>query len=211
MLPTIAASAIANLGSGIRCSLRQSRNPQWVLRSVPSSRTLALHSQTVQHLKATFSDPDTIPSDEDSSNVQVRGWVRSARHQKAVSFIEVVDGSTVQGLQVVLDAANTVMVSDNGAESDADSDSQNGANDNVRALATGYSVEVSGRLVPHPKRQGECELHGESVRIVGECDQKEYPLQKKYHSLEFLRQSSKIHLRPRTNTIGAATRVSGNI
>ena len=93
------------------------------------------------------------------------------------------------GLQVVLDAGNF------------DGDVR-------KALTTGCSVEISGQMLPHPKHGVEqCEMHGDHVQLVGGCDATDYPLQKKFHSLDFLRQSGIIHLRPRTNTIGAAARV----
>mgnify|MGYP000158872859 FL=1 len=123
-----------------------------------------------------------------SETTSVKGWVRSARHQKSISFLEVVDGSCMNSLQVILDASQH----DSAA---------------LKTLTTGCSVEITGKLQPHPKHEDQCELHGEEFKLVGSCPPKEYPLQKKYHSLDFLRQTEMIHLRPRTNTIGAAARV----
>lgn len=72
-------------------------------------------------------------------------------------------------------------------------------------LTTGTSVDVCGTLVPSPRDPTVMELRAESIEVVGPCDAKSYPLQKKAHSLEFLREI--MHLRPRSNTIGAVLRV----
>jgi hypothetical protein len=117
----------------------------------------------------------------------VRGWVRSARHQKAVSFLEVVDGSCVHGLQVVLDvdrvfgtaAAATAAPSSTTSDSVPAVAAAAAAVDTRKALTTGCSVEVSGKLLPHPKQAGLFELHGDRVKVLGECPPEKYPLQKK--------------------------------
>jgi len=116
----------------------------------------------------------------------VRGWLRTARHAKNVSFLEVSDGSCFDGLQVV--AGPEVPCFE----------------EEVRELRTGCAVEVEGRLVDSPGRGQRFELQAERVELVGEVGD-DYPLQKKRHSFEFLRTIA--HLRPRTNTLGAVLRV----
>jgi asparaginyl-tRNA synthetase len=117
--------------------------------------------------------------------VVVRGWIRTARHSKDVSFLEVSDGSCFAGMQVV--AAPAL------ANYEA-----------VRALRTGCAVVATGELVDSPGSGQRFEVRARGVEIVGEVGD-DYPLQKKRHSFEFLRTIA--HLRPRTNTIGAVWRV----
>lgn len=121
------------------------------------------------------------------SDVTVKGWVRTVRNQKTFSFVEVNDGSTLSNLQVV-------------------------ANPNlpqyeklINALSTGVSVAITGKVVESPGKPGDFEVQAASLAIIGECDPETYPMQKKRHSFEFLRTIA--HLRPRTNTLGAVTRV----
>ncbi|KAL0018100.1 hypothetical protein WJX77_004540 [Trebouxia sp. C0004] len=118
----------------------------------------------------------------------VRGWVRTVRRQKVISFIEVNDGSTLTGLQVLvdIDTMGCELVDNN-------------------TINTGAAVRVQGDLVESPARGQLVEMEATSVHLIGECNQDTYPLQKKRHSLPYLR--SIPHLRPRTNTFGAVTRV----
>ena len=116
----------------------------------------------------------------------VRGWLRSARHAKAVSFLDVSDGSCMDGMQVVAQAETE------------------GFEEVVRHLSTGSAIEASGTLVESPGQEQRFELHATRVELVGEAGE-DYPLQKKRHGFEFLRTIA--HLRPRTNTIGAVLRV----
>jgi len=116
----------------------------------------------------------------------VRGWLRTARHAKNVSFLEVSDGSCFDGLQVVA-----------GPEVPR-------FEEEVRELRTGCAVEAEGRLVDSPGQGQRFELQAERVELVGDVGE-DYPLQKKRHSFEFLRTIA--HLRPRTNTLGAVLRV----
>jgi len=119
--------------------------------------------------------------------VTIKGWVRTKREQKGFSFIEVNDGSSMAGLQVVMNADLP------------DYESV------VKRLSTGASVEVSGILVPSPGKGQRIEVKADSVIVYGEADAETYPLQKKRHSFEFLREIG--HLRSRTNTLGAVFRV----
>ncbi|DBA99168.1 TPA: hypothetical protein ACH3X3_011790 [Trebouxia sp. C0006] len=122
------------------------------------------------------------------STIDVRGWVRTVRHQKSISFIEVNDGSTLSGLQVLVepDTEGYWLVDNN-------------------TINTGSAVRVQGELVESPARGQLVEMKATAVHLIGGCNQETYPLQKKRHSLVYLRTIP--HLRPRTNTFGAVTRV----
>ncbi len=119
--------------------------------------------------------------------VQIQGWVRTKRESKGFAFVEVNDGSSMAGLQVVLHQELP------------------NYSETLRRLSTGASVEVSGQLVASQGKGQRIELKAEAVTIFGEADSETYPLQKKRHSFEFLR--SQGHLRARTNTFGAVFRV----
>jgi len=116
--------------------------------------------------------------------ITVHGWVRTRRDSKTFSFLEVNDGSCLGGLQVVIDEGRP------GYES-------------VAEAGTGSSVRITGRVVPSPGSGQRWELHAESLSLLGVADES-YPLQKKGHSLEFLRTIN--HLRARTNLFGAVFR-----
>ena len=116
--------------------------------------------------------------------VTVKGWVRTVRAQKTFTFIEVNDGSTLSNLQIIADTL-------------------------PEHVTTGASVAVQGKVVESPGAKQSVEIHAEKIDVVGKCDAETFPLQKKRHSLEFLR--SIAHLRPRTNTIGAITRVRNTL
>ena len=118
--------------------------------------------------------------------VTLRGWVRTARHSKGVSFLEVSDGSCFACLQVV-----------------ASPELENFEAE-LRHLQTGCAVSVTGDLVDSPGKGQRFELQARHIEVVGAVAE-DYPLQKKRHSFEFLRTLA--HLRPRTNTLGAVFRV----
>jgi asparaginyl-tRNA synthetase len=118
--------------------------------------------------------------------ITINGWVRTRRQSKAVSFIELNDGSSFKNLQIVLEQ---------GALS-PEVDAQ---------VTTGSCIRVSGDLVASPAAGQPVELRAREVSIYGTADPASYPLQKKGHSMEFLREIA--HLRPRTNTFGAVFRV----
>ncbi len=121
--------------------------------------------------------------------VTVRGWVRTRRDSKAgLSFVNVHDGSCFAALQVVAP------------------DSLANYADEVQKLTAGCAVEVSGTLVESKGKGQSVELAAEAITVVGWVDDPEtYPMQPKRHSMEYLREVA--HLRPRTNLIGAVTRV----
>ena len=119
-------------------------------------------------------------------SVVIRGWLRTVRHSKNVSFLEVTDGSCFSGLQAV--AAPELPEYESC----------------VLELGTGCSVEIEGELVESRGKGQRYEIHASRVVLVGAAAD-DYPLQKKRHSLEFLRTLG--HLRTRTNTLGAVLRV----
>jgi asparaginyl-tRNA synthetase len=119
--------------------------------------------------------------------VSVQGWVRTKREQKEFSFLEVNDGSSIAGLQVVV------------------TQDVPGYAESIKRINTGASVSVSGVLVPSLGKGQRIELRAESLTVHGEADPETYPLQKKRHSFEFLRDIG--HLRSRTNTLSAVFRV----
>ncbi len=125
--------------------------------------------------------------------VTVQGWVRTRRDSKAgISFVNVSDGSGFHPVQVV--APNTL---------------PNYA-DEILHLTAGCAVEATGVIVPSPARGQPFEMQASAVRVIGWVDDPDsYPIQPKAHSLEFLRDVA--HLRPRTNVIGAVTRVRHTI
>jgi len=125
--------------------------------------------------------------------VTIRGWVRTRRDSKAgISFVNVSDGSCFHPVQVV--APNTLP--NYAAE--------------VLHVTAGCAVEATGMIVPSPAKGQPFEMQASRVRVVGWVDDPDsYPIQPKPHSLEFLREVA--HLRPRTNVIGAATRVRHTI
>jgi asparaginyl-tRNA synthetase len=123
--------------------------------------------------------------------LRVAGWVRSKRVSKSVSFIALGDGSGAQTLQVVIggevpDGAST-----------------------LAALTTGASVMITGHLVASPAKGQRVELVAHTLEMLGAADAETYPLQKKGHTLEFLR--SIPHLRARSNTFGAVYRIRSTL
>lgn len=119
--------------------------------------------------------------------VTVKGWVRTVRNQKTFTFVEVNDGSTMSNFQVI-------------ASPDVP-----GYDALLPHLSTGASISAKGIIVESPGKEQSVEMQASSIALIGKCDPEVYPLQKKRHSFEFLRTIA--HLRPRTNTFGAVTRV----
>ena len=118
--------------------------------------------------------------------VTVKGWVRTKRGSKNVSFVAVNDGSTIANLQVVLDNSQY-------------------SEDQLKMISTGASIVASGKLVQSQGGGQSVELLADAFHVPGLADPDEYPLQPKRHSLEFLREIA--HLRMRTNTFGAVFRI----
>src|SRR5438552_1780967 len=119
----------------------------------------------------------------------VKGWVRTRRDSKGFSFLELNDGSCLASLQIVVDAGTP------GAE-------------HLPQLTTGASAVVEGKLVASPAQGQKWELRATRVELIGPADA-QYPLQKKGHSLEFLRTIA--HLRPRSNLFGAVFRTRSRL
>jgi len=120
-------------------------------------------------------------------SVEVRGWIRTRRDSKNFSFLEINDGSCLANLQVI-----------------ADSDLP-GYGEEILHLNNGCSVRVRGVLTASPARGQAVELQAAEIQVYGWADPETYPLQKKRHSFEFLREI--IHLRPRTNSLGSVARL----
>ena len=129
---------------------------------------------------------DILSLEEAGGEVLVQGWVKTRRSSKAVSFIDLNDGSTLRDLQVVVNES----LPDYGL---------------VDSLNTGFSVSVVGTVVESPGKGQTYEVQAKALEVLGLADPEVYPLQKKRHSPEFLREIA--HLRPRTNTFGAMARV----
>jgi asparaginyl-tRNA synthetase len=129
---------------------------------------------------------DALNSQAPREQILVKGWVRTRRDAKGVSFLELNDGSSLQNLQAVI------------AESAL-------ADGSLTGVSTGAAVEVEGTLVESPGKGQRWEVQATQVRLVGAADPETYPLQKKRHTDEFLR--SIAPLRPRTNKYGALFRI----
>ncbi|MDA1018277.1 MAG: asparagine--tRNA ligase [Planctomycetota bacterium] len=129
-----------------------------------------------------------LNSGQPDEEVLVRGWVRTRRDSKhGFSFVELNDGSCMSNLQVVIDAEVP-----NYAET-------------IKSVSTGCSISVVGTLKESPGKGQRIECHAKTLDVVGLADPETFPLQKKRHSFEFLREIA--HLRPRTNSFGAIARV----
>jgi asparaginyl-tRNA synthetase len=134
----------------------------------------------------------TLMADEPREGVLVQGWVRTRRDSKGgFSFIEVNDGSCLKNIQIIADHKLDSFKNWN------------------QPLTTGSCVSVHGNLVASQGKGQSVEVQAASIEVHGTADPETYPLQKKFHSLEYLREIS--HLRPRTNTIGAVMRVRNRL
>jgi len=131
-------------------------------------------------IKVLLSSPAT------GSDVLVKGWVRTKRGNKNIVFIALNDGSTIKNIQIVADAS----MFDDGL---------------MRDITTGACLEVTGELVESQGQGQNVEIKAKTIVLYGKSDAESYPLQKKGHSMEFLREIA--HLRPRTNTFGAVLRI----
>ena len=120
------------------------------------------------------------------SDITVKGWVRTKRGNKNVAFIALNDGSCVANIQIVVDLASF-------------------DEEKLKLVTTGACLRVDGKLVESPASGQGVEVQAEKIEIYGTADPETYPLQKKGHSLEFLRDIA--YLRPRTNTFGAVLRI----
>ena len=132
---------------------------------------------------------DLLKRDDFGAMVNVKGWVRTRRGSKQVSFIALNDGSTINNVQIVVDVANFDEAL-------------------LKDITTGACLSVNGVLAESVGSGQKVELQAREIALLGACDNT-YPLQKKGHSMEFLREVA--HLRPRTNTFGAVFRIRHNM
>ncbi|MCC6691697.1 MAG: asparagine--tRNA ligase [Bacteroidia bacterium] len=128
---------------------------------------------------------DLLKSAELGKEVTVRGWVRTKRGNKNVAFVAVNDGSVIHNIQAVVDLTKI-------------------AEDALKYVSTGACVVVTGTLLQSQGQGQSVEIQTSKIEVVGAADDT-FPLQKKGHTLEFLREIA--HLRPRTNTFGAVLRI----
>ncbi|MDR1865079.1 MAG: asparagine--tRNA ligase [Bacteroidales bacterium] len=129
---------------------------------------------------------DLLQSDFLGKEVLIKGWVRTKRGNKNVTFLALNDGSVVHSLQVVADVARF-------------------SETLLKRITTGSCVAVKGKLVASSGQGQSVEVQVTDILLYGGADPDSYPLQKKGHTLEFLREIA--HLRPRTNTFGAVFRI----
>ncbi|MFO7922146.1 MAG: asparagine--tRNA ligase [Bacteroidales bacterium] len=139
---------------------------------------MSIKSRTKVRAAMSSTDPD--------KEITVKGWVRTRRGNKNIAFIALNDGSTIKNIQIVADVPDF-------------------PEEILRQVTTGACISVTGTLTPSPGSGQSVEIKARSIELYGAADPGSYPLQKKGHSLEFLREIA--HLRPRTNTFGAILRL----
>jgi asparaginyl-tRNA synthetase len=131
-----------------------------------------------------------LAAESPASDICIKGWVRTRRDAKDFSFLEINDGSCLAGIQVVAAAGAA-------------------GYEHVHAMGTGAAVAVTGALIASPGKGQKWEIKATRLELIGAADPETYPLQKKRHSDEFLRQIA--HLRPRTNKYGALFRIRSSL
>jgi len=136
---------------------------------------------TIRELLAVNDAPET--------EIVAQGWLRTRRDSKGFSFLEINDGSCLTNLQCIVDAGQP-------------------GSEHIPEATTGAAIRLHGKLVPSPGKGQRWELHATRFELIGTADAS-YPLQKKGHSVEFLRSIG--HLRPRTNLLGAVFRTRSRI
>ncbi|HLO59455.1 MAG TPA: asparagine--tRNA ligase [Bacteroidales bacterium] len=129
---------------------------------------------------------ELLQSREFEAEVLVKGWVRTKRGNKNISFVALNDGSIIHNIQVVFDMSRF-------------------DEEVMKKVTTGSCIAVKGKLIESPGKEQNVEVHADTLELYGTADPDLYPLQKKGHTLEFLREIA--HLRPRTNTFGAVLRI----
>ncbi len=129
---------------------------------------------------------EALKKSDFGTEITVKGWVRTRRGNKTVSFIALNDGSCIHNIQIV-------------------ADNEKFGEEYLKPITTGACIGVTGKLVESLGKGQSVEIHAEAIEIYGTADPETYPLQKKGHTLEFLREIA--HLRPRTNTFGAIFRI----
>ena len=129
---------------------------------------------------------DAVKRTDYGTVINIKGWVRTRRGNKSVSFIALNDGSTINNIQVVVD-------------------NEKFGDEYLKPITTGACISVTGTLVESQGKGQSVEIQATEIQIYGTADPETYPLQKKGHTLEFLREIA--HLRPRTNTFGSIFRI----
>ncbi|MDA3781013.1 MAG: asparagine--tRNA ligase [Bacteroidales bacterium] len=129
---------------------------------------------------------DLLVSTEIDMNVHVKGWVRTKRGNKKIAFVALNDGSTINNIQIIVDIENY----------------EEGL---IKQITTGASMGITGKLVKSMGKGQATEIQASELVVYGLASTETYPLQKKGHSMEFLRENA--HLRFRTNTFGAVFRI----
>ncbi|MES2733790.1 MAG: asparagine--tRNA ligase [Bacteroidota bacterium] len=129
---------------------------------------------------------ELLQTTANGQEIIVKGWVRTKREGKNVSFIAINDGSTIHNIQAVAEA---------GVFSE----------EVLKQVTTGACVSITGILISSQGAGQRVEVQAKQIEIYGVCDPEKYPLQPKKHSMEFLREIA--HLRPRTSTFGAVLRI----
>lgn len=126
------------------------------------------------------------PVEFEGKTLEAKGWVRTRRGNKNVQFVALNDGSTIKNLQIVFDLTKF-------------------SEEELKPVTTGSAICVKGTVVHSMGKGQSVEMQAESLIVYGTANPDEYPLQKKGHTMEFLREIA--HLRPRTNTFGAVLRI----
>jgi len=129
---------------------------------------------------------DLLASTNVDRDIHVKGWVRTKRGNKKIAFIALNDGSTINNIQIVVDIENF-------------------DEELIKKITTGASIGVTGKLVMSMGKGQATEIQGSEIEVYGTASTETYPLQKKGHSMEFLRENA--HLRFRTNTFGSVFRI----
>lgn len=133
---------------------------------------------------------DLLESTEYGTRVNVKGWVRTRRGNKNINFIALNDGSTINNVQIVVSIADF-------------------KEELLKEITTGAALSINGLLKESMGKGQKVEIEATEILVYGTADPTTYPLQKKGHSMEFLREIA--HLRPRTNTFGAVLRIRHNM
>jgi asparaginyl-tRNA synthetase len=134
---------------------------------------------------------DILITKAENQTITVEGWIRTKRDSKNLCFFELSDGSCLKNLQIIIDKENFDLQKE------------------IDQLSTGASTAITGILVESPGKNQTVELQGQKIQVIGEASPETYPLQKKRHSFEFLREIA--HLRPRTNTFAAVSRIRSTL
>jgi len=129
---------------------------------------------------------ELLTSQPIGEDVLVKGWVRTKRGNRDIVFIALNDGSTINNIQIVADAASF-------------------DNNLLKDISTGASIAVTGKLIKSQGQGQDVEINASAIELYGKSDAEAYPLQKKRHSMKFLRENA--HLRFRSNTFGAVFRI----